>query len=243
MSADGLDAWQRTLLCRIYQGEMSFQPPTDQRDEGACRDYNFLVEALITLKNRGYIDTLSAMKSHMGGPCRYLVALARGLTYDGEKIARSLDPAPAAPEMSQLLGAEGLHQCQRDFERAVGSIAADPEQAIASASSLLESVCKAILEQAGRELPNNESMQPLMKATLDALELAPGSEAEPDIRGALKGLASIAQGIGALRTKAGAAHGRGPGHAPLEPRHARLAVNAASTVGLFLLEAALAPKG
>ena len=55
--------------------------------------------------------------------------------------------------------------------------------------------------------------------------------------------ASIAQGVGTLRTKSGATHGRGLGNALLAPRHARLAVNAAATVGLFLLETPLTAPG
>jgi len=245
MLQNGLDAWQRTLLWRIYQGEKSFWPPKDQRDDGACRDYNFLVNALISLSKLGYIDSrnLHVLDCRNTSPCRYLSAMVDGLSYDGEKLARSLEPVPAALGVAELISAEGLHNCRRDFDRAVGSIASDPEQAIGSASSLLESICKAILEQSGRDLPKDQSMQPLMKATLDLLDLALGSAPESDIRGALKGLTSIAQGVGGMRTKAGAAHGRSLGHEPLAPRYARLAVNSAATVGLFLLETALIKKG
>lgn len=244
MFESGLDAWQLTLLWRIYQGEKSFKRPTDQRDEAECRDFNFLVEALIDLRNRGYIDhkSLKLMATSDGGPCRYAAAFAQGLTYAGEKLARSLEPVQAARGVNKLISAEGLHSCRRDFERAVGSIESDPEQAIGSASSLLESIFHAILERAGRELPSDKSMQSLIKATLDLLDLSPGSAPESDIRGALRGLTGIAQAVGAMRTKAGAAHGRGLGHEPLAPRHARLVVNAAATVGLFLLETALECK-
>ena len=44
------------------------------------------------------------------------------------------------------------------------------------------------------------------------------------------------EGIGALRTHGGDAHGRERGHRRIDPRIARLAIHAASTVALFLIE-------
>lgn len=244
MFESGLDEYQLTLLWRIYQGKKSFNPPADRRDEGACRDYNFLLEALIDLRSRGYIDykNLHVLVCHDTSPCRYLSAIVDGLTYAGEKLARSLEPVKAARAVDKLISAEGLHSCRRDFERAVGSIENDPEQAIGSASSLLESICQAIMERASRK-PSSLNLQALMKETVNLLDLAPGSALESNIGEALNALTTITQGVSRMRNKAGAAHGRGLDHEPLAPRHARLAVNAAATVGLFLLETALERKG
>ena len=44
------------------------------------------------------------------------------------------------------------------------------------------------------------------------------------------------EGIGALRTHASSAHGAGKKIYNLQPRHARLAIHAAHTVALFILE-------
>ena len=56
----------------------------------------------------------------------------------------------------------------------------------------------------------------------------------------LSGLSSIAVGVAALRTHKGSAHGHidaGPAkNYRLESRHARLAVHAAHTMALFVLE-------
>jgi hypothetical protein len=57
-----------------------------------------------------------------------------------------------------------------------------------------------------------------------------------DLRKILTGLNSIVDGIGALRTHAGSAHGRGVMKYKIQPRHARLAVHAAHTLTVFLLE-------
>jgi hypothetical protein len=68
------------------------------------------------------------------------------------------------------------------------------------------------------------------------LNLSPDREVPNDIKQILGGLASVAGGIGALRTHAGDAHGRGRGTPGVDARVARLAVHSASTLALFLIE-------
>ncbi len=50
------------------------------------------------------------------------------------------------------------------------------------------------------------------------------------------GLATTVEGIGALRTHGGDAHGRERGYSRLDRRIASLAIYAAGTVALFLIE-------
>jgi hypothetical protein len=56
------------------------------------------------------------------------------------------------------------------------------------------------------------------------------------VRAILGGLTTIVQGVAALRTHAGDAHGREPGHPKIDERIARLALHTASAAALFLLE-------
>jgi hypothetical protein len=134
------------------------------------------------------------------------------------------------------LGEKGLDACHEDFDRAYKSVATDPAVAIAGASSTLESICKAILDSFGQEYPKDESLSPLLRAVTKQLNLSPEQHANPEIKQVLGGLYSAGQGIGVLRTKFSMAHGVGAKQKRLSARHARLAVNACSTVGLFLLE-------
>lgn len=66
--------------------------------------------------------------------------------------------------------------------------------------------------------------------------MSPDREVPHDIKQILGGLANVAGGIGALRTRAGDAHGRGRGTPRVDARVARLAVHSASTLALFLIE-------
>ncbi|MFW8587398.1 abortive infection family protein [Rhizobium beringeri] len=56
------------------------------------------------------------------------------------------------------------------------------------------------------------------------------------MRQVLGGLTSVAKGIGALRTHGGDAHGREKGFRRIDSRIARLALNSASSIALFLIE-------
>ncbi|PYV29856.1 MAG: ATP-dependent RNA helicase HrpA, partial [Acidobacteria bacterium] len=60
---------------------------------------------------------------------------------------------------------------------------------------------------------------------------------DQDIIQILSGFTSTVAGIGALRTHKSSAHGHGRNSYCLEGRHARLAINAAHTLALFILEA------
>ena len=57
-----------------------------------------------------------------------------------------------------------------------------------------------------------------------------------DVRKILSGLATAIEGIGALRTHGGDAHGRERGYTRIDQRIASLAIHAASTVALFLIQ-------
>lgn len=165
------------------------------------------------------------------------------LKYDGFELTkigttyRLLEAGGTAP-VTEIFGSTtlSLPNVRADFERALSSIRSDPAGATTSACSTLESIAKFILDGLGKPYPKDQSIQPLVMATLKELRLAPDQHSEIEIKRILGGLTNTAAGIGVLRTKYGDAHGKGTQFAELLPRHARLAVNAASTIGLFLFE-------
>lgn len=76
---------------------------------------------------------------------------------------------------------------------------------------------------------------------MSRLDCRPGrsdlpSEIETDIRQTLSGLTSVAKSIGALRTHGGDARGHEKGYRRIDPRIARLSLNAPSSLTLFLIE-------
>jgi hypothetical protein len=106
---------------------------------------------------------------------------------------------------------------------------------------MLESVCKSIIAARQITPPKSLDIQSLYKAVREPLGLSPNknvvdSEIEADVRTILSGLSNSIQGIGALRTHSGTAHGRERGFRRLDPRIARLAVSTSSALTLFLVE-------
>ena len=144
----------------------------------------------------------------------------------------------ATSELKDYLKKGGYEAAVHDFERALEYVETDAEQALGSASSTLESICKAILEKFGEQCPKDESLAPLVRAVFMKMDLSPEGHADPDIKRVLGGLVNSAVGLGVLRTKYSGFHGKSSEQKRkrLSGRHARLAVNSASTVGLFLVE-------
>jgi hypothetical protein len=139
-------------------------------------------------------------------------------------------------------GAETLNwaSVNRDWKRALDRIGTDPAAAITAARSLLESVCIHILRERALAVPSDGDLPRLYREASRAVRVSPDQQSEPILRQVLGGCATVANGLAAARNTLSDAHGRGPGDPEPAIRHARLAVNAAGTVALFLIETHLA---
>ena len=112
----------------------------------------------------------------------------------------------------------------------------DPATTVTASCALLESLFKAYIEAESLEMPADQSIRPLWKVIRADLNFDPGATHDPDLKTVLSGLVGIVEGIGALRTHKGSAHGHGKTTYKLKPRHARLAAHASFTLASFVLE-------
>ena len=85
-------------------------------------------------------------------------------------------------------------------------------------------------------MPAKQDLQSVWKTVRKDLGFDPGLVQDDDLKRILSGIYSVVDGIGAFRTHASSAHGEGRKIYNLKPRHARLAVNSAHTLGLFVME-------
>jgi len=220
-----------------------------------------LVDCLIQI-NSGYepekvlprvIEAASDPRDFTHDPDRHTAVLEhlnRVLAYDGFELQRQglrvrlVEAGRATPVVEQLSGKVetiSFDTVRRDLDRALSSARTDPEDAITAACSAVESVCRSILVELGEPLPDKKDVKGLYNAVKKPLGLAadrPDLDATiaDDVRKVLGGLATAIEGLGALRTHAGDAHGRERGYARVDERIASLAIHAASTVALFLIE-------
>ena len=111
----------------------------------------------------------------------------------------------------------------------------DPEGAVTLARTLLESVCKHILDERGTPYKQDADLPALYKATSTELNIAPSQHSEPIFKQILGGCTAVVEGLGALRNRLGDAHGQGRLSVKPAPRHAELAVNLSGAVAQFLV--------
>lgn len=124
----------------------------------------------------------------------------------------------------------------QEFTRALSNVDSSPREAISAASNILESVCKIYIEELGLDMPTKQDLKPIWTVVRKNLGFDPSIIVDQDLQVILTGLFAVVDGIGALRTHASSAHGSGKRQYKVEPRHARLAIHAAHTVALFVLE-------
>lgn len=154
---------------------------------------------------------------------------------------RTKSPADAAIRgVLSSFNEEGVY---RAWQRALDRRYSEPEGAITAARTLLETVCKHILELAEVSYGVNDDLPKLYGATAKALNLAPSQHTEEVLKAILGGCHSVVQNLGALRNKLGDAHGEGRRPYRPAPRHAALAVNLAGSMATFLVETWLAQQG
>src|SRR5690606_3817442 len=220
-----------------------------------------LVARLIEINN-GYepekvlpriIEAAADPRDFTNDPPRHAAVLDhlnRVLCYDGFELQQqglrvrlvvAGHATPVVEQLSDMVETISFDTVQRDVDRALASIEADPEDAITAACSTIASVCRSILIELGEPLPAKKDVQGLFNAVKGPLGLSPDrGDLDPliagDVRTTLGGLATVIQGAGALRTHAGDAHGRERGYARVDARIGRLSIHAASTVALFLIE-------
>lgn len=124
---------------------------------------------------------------------------------------------------------------QAAWAKALDRRSSDPEGAITMARTLLESVCKHILEEADFKYDDSPDISKLYKRTAEQLNIAPTQHTEQVFKQILGGCTSVVEGLGALRNRLSDSHGRGKIGVKPAARHAELAVNLAGALAVFLL--------
>jgi len=147
-----------------------------------------------------------------------------------------LNHVPVDYSASQVLICIDSVHVQEAWTKAVERRSNDPEGAITAARTLIETVCKFILDETGEPYDINDDLPDLYKKVAQQLNLSPSQHEEQIFKQILGGVNSVVTGLGSLRNKLGDAHGKGKVGIKPSPRHAQLAVNLAGSVATFLIE-------
>ena len=164
------------------------------------------------------------------------ILAANGLTYhQGGRIMGGKAGIPTR-SLETTLRSRDLVGLDIEFQRALETVETDPGAAITAACALTESLCKVYIGDENLTPPADLSVKPLWKVVQKHIGLDPAEIADEDLRRILSGLTSIVDGLGALRSHVGSAHGQGRKRYRAQPRHAHLAIHAAHTLAVFVLE-------
>jgi hypothetical protein len=122
------------------------------------------------------------------------------------------------------------------WRKALDRRAHDPDGAITSARTLLESVCKTILDDLGEGYGPRDDLPALYRKVAKALKLAPSDYTEEQFKRILGGATTVVEGLGSVRNRDSDSHGQGRQSYRPAPRHATFAVNLAGSVAVFLMQ-------
>jgi len=144
--------------------------------------------------------------------------------------------SPSDATVSQSLSNLESEDIHRIWTKAVQRRGDDPEGAITAARTLLESVCKLVLDEANESYADDADLPKLYSRVAKRLNLAPSQHTERVFKQILGGCQTIIEGVGAVRNRLSDAHGKGKKPVRPAPRHAELVVNLAGTMAVFLAE-------
>lgn len=143
--------------------------------------------------------------------------------------------APADKLVTDVLEKFDAEHVGAAWKKALDRRSTDAEGAITSARTLLEAVCKHILDEENIPYDDKDDLPKLYRKTAEKLNIAPSQHTEEVFKMILGGCTAVVEGLGTLRNRLSDAHGKGKIAAKPAPRHAELAVNLSGALTQFVL--------
>jgi hypothetical protein len=167
----------------------------------------------------------------------YLVPVGRISGYATYRVQETapMGCQPADPLISEVLISYddiGVHHA---WQKALDRRVSDAEGAITAAKTLLETVFKHIIDEAGLVYGENHDLPKLYNQTSERLNLAPGQHGERIFKSILGNCQSVVGNLAALRNTFGDSQGHGKRFIRPHARHAELAVNLAGSMATFII--------
>ncbi|MBL8822281.1 MAG: abortive infection family protein [Planctomycetia bacterium] len=143
--------------------------------------------------------------------------------------------SPADQAITSVLTKVDSEHVREAWQKALERRESDPDGAITSARTLIEAVCKHVLDNTNVTYQDDWHLNDLYKETAKQLKLSPSQHIEDIFKQILSGCHSVIQGMAGLRNRLSDAHGKGKTGSKPKSRHAELAVNLAGTMATFLI--------
>jgi hypothetical protein len=208
----------------------AYLDPVDQHDYAQVarisEAFAAILQALSTIETNGKYEGL-------------IKSIERdGFTYSESRLIATR----TAPANFIVSGVDDLDNLRFRVERLTALVDEHPAEAIGGAKELVESVCRTIIRLCDAPtVSKTADLIELAKATMKVLELVPADvddakKGVDTVRRCLQQLGAVVATLGELRNLYGSGHGKDGKWRGLGPRHARLAVGAATTIAVFFSE-------
>lgn len=149
------------------------------------------------------------------------------------KVSPALSPSDSDIELTlQNLDSEYIRSV---WNKALSRRATDPDGAITSAKTLVEAVCKHILNSLLVQYPPNQDIVSLYHLVAEQLNISPSQHIDKNLKRILGSCQAVVTGIAFLRNHLGDAHSKEPGGVVPTRAAAELAVNLAGAMATFLV--------
>jgi len=145
---------------------------------------------------------------------------------------------PSDPAISEALSKVDSEHIREAWQKALERRDSDPGGAITSARTLIEAVCKHVLDEESVEYEDDWQLPQLYSAVAKTLKLSPAQHSEDIFKQILGGCHSVINGLASIRNRFSDAHGKGKSGVRPAPRHAELAVNLAGSMATFIIATA-----
>lgn len=143
-------------------------------------------------------------------------------------------------QLADLIKARNDPAVEAEFVTLAARVAEHPRDALSAAANTVEAVLGEMVAGLGLTPPSNRTLNTLWATVKPAINADPAAMPDDDLRKIVGAMAAMVDGLQGLRDDKSRAHAMRPDLARsyrIEPRHARLAVNAALTFAVFLLDA------
>ena len=222
-----------TALCLSYMVEASCWGgySNDFEVEGA---YINCAESI--LDHKTFHDVVEEAKSNRAMRERNDFRYSVGMEKTGRQFDFLNQPlTPSDATASAILSRIDAEHVRNAWQKALDRRGVDPEGAITVARSLLETVCKFILDEEHVTYSDTMDLPALYQLTANKLRLAPSQHTEQIFKRVLGSCQTVVEGLGTLRNKLSDSHGKSKQAVKPAARHAELAVNLAGTMATFLV--------
>ena len=144
-----------------------------------------------------------------------------------------LEEVESSPDTTELFSDSSLYDVQRLWTKAKGRAINDPDGAITASKTMIESLCKLILDDCGETYTNKDDFPVLYRKVIELLEFSPNAQTEPEYRKMMGACSQIINSISCIRNRESDSHAS---QKIADAIQARFIVNLAGSIALFLVE-------